>query len=227
MQTDAAVDAVDVADTAAPDAARDCSAEVAAIAKLTTGRQCTAVVRLDYTTLAPLGWQMSCGSPRMMNELDARDALGPWIAPRTSLAQYKLVSTPPDEPWVFFYPPSDFGGIGAVSTDTGNVVFAGGIVWSGLGEIAFPSAWRPATELAASCPFLPPGPPVSGFLGSPEMKDNRIAAARAVFTTALPAGLSRGRGVASTYVIGYPRGVGSFSPEFGEWIVVLESPLLY
>lgn len=187
------------------------------------GRDCTAIVRLSYTTVTPLAWQVSCGMGSGTTERGARELLAPHVAPSTTLDQYKLVSKPPLEPFVFFHAPGDSGGIGVVSSRTGELAFAGGIVWAGRGEIAMPTNFRPAHELGTHC-----GPPATvvtaeGFVPGDEMKDERVRALVAVMRTALPWTLRAMGWAASYYVVGYPRTVGLFAPDAAEWIVVIDA----
>jgi hypothetical protein len=182
-------------------------------------------VRLSYTTLRPLVWHMSCGTPEAITEDTARMLLAPHIPPiMSSIEQYRVVASPPD-PWVFFASPGDFGGVGVVSR-LGRVVFAGGIVWSGAGDITFPSSgYRNAAELGSGC-ALSDRPSAGRFIPSPEMTDAADAALDVVWSTALPRALTRVHGITGSFALGYPRTVGSLNPETAEWIVMLESHIL-
>lgn len=220
---DAAVDGH--ADVAPLDGASTCSTAADAIARLAGGPFCTTVVRLDYQTKKPLGWNIRCGVASSPTEAEARKALAPYAPPYVSAGSYAVRPTADPFPFAFHVPPSDFGALGLVSRRTGVVAFAGGVVWAGRGEIAFPTEWRPASELATGCPARPM-PLTDRFLPSGELADGSAAALDATWSTALPLGLSRGHGVVGAFVLGYPRTVGAFDPGSAEWIVVIESTAL-
>lgn len=207
-----------------PDAPADCSVAAEAIARL-AGPFCTTVLRLDYRTRAPLGWNLQCGAPSSPTEAEARKALAPYAPPYTTPDSYALRPTVAPFPFVFHVPPSDFGAVGLVSRRTGVVAFAGGVVWSGRGEIAFPTAWRPATELAGSC-VGPALPPTDRFLPSGELVDDSKAALDAAWSTALPLGLAKVHRLVGAFVLGYPRTVGGLNPAAAEWVIVIESSVL-
>jgi hypothetical protein len=121
---------------------------------------------------------------------------------------------------VLFAEPSDFGGLGIVSSHTGALVFAGAVEWMGAGNISYPTTWRSATELGSGCAPLPM-PPLRGWRWS-EMKDNRAEALEVVWSTALPRTVTKSE-VALVYVVGYARTVGFLNPNSAEWLVVIES----
>lgn len=227
---DAGADAItdtasDVASEGAPDVSSQCSTAAEAIARLAVGPLCTSVLRLDYQTLKPIGWNVQCGSGPAPTEAEARKMLAPYTPPYVTSESFTVQPTAPPFPFVFYASPGDFGAIGLVSRRTGVVAFAGGIVWAGRGEIAYPSSWRPASELAGGC--APPTlPPTDRFLPSGELKDATKAALDAAWSTALPLGLSKVNGFGGAFVLGYPRSVGGLDPSSAEWIVVIESALL-
>lgn len=225
--TDAAIGdaSSDTPGEALSDTSSQCATAAEAIARLAVGPFCTSVLRLDYQTLKPLGWNILCGSGPAPTEVEARKSLAPYAPPPFVTAEsYAVQPTTPPFPFVFYASAGDFGAVGLVSRRTGFVAFAGGIVWSGRGEIAFPSSWRPASELASGCSG-PTRPATDSFILT-GAKDTPAAALDAAWSTALPLGLSRVNGLGGAFVLGYPRSVGMFDPSSAEWIVVIESALL-
>jgi hypothetical protein len=182
------------------------------------------VVRLDYTTKAILGYRILCGSYAQTTEDEAR-------ATAQADTGYGAVGTflsgpAPEDEFVFYESPGDFGGVGAVSARSGISVFGGSIVWDGQGDITYPAAWQPAAELGAGC--MPPAspPPSRGFdlsTGGILPQAEVDAATLAVWDTALPEGLWELGYVFDAVVLLYPRSVGEFNPTTAEWIVLVNS----
>lgn len=214
----------DVSTDSGPIEPRDCTTAARQIAVLAAGPRCTSVVRVDYTSNALLGWQLRCGPAMSPTEADARKALAPYLPPYVDLDSYRLEPTPPPAPMVLFASPGDFGGVGLVSSRTGLPAFAGGIVWMGRGEIAWPTAWRDRSELSAGCTSPPPAT-WSQYVASGEMTSPAKAALDAVWATALPIGLRMSGAIDGAFVLGYPRTVGMLDPAAAEWIVTIESKL--
>ena len=130
---------------------------------------------------------------------------------------------------MFYESPLDFGGVGVVNARNGLSVFGGSIIWAGIGEITYPSAWRPAADIGPDCipvvNALPPtarGIDLSAGQGSLEQSQVEAAVNRA-WTTALPDGLLRGHYVFDAMVLLYARRLGAFDPAAAEWIVLINS----
>jgi hypothetical protein len=198
-----------------------------AIGDETTGVvTCTTVVRLDYQSLDILGFQLSCGKYTQVDEQTARQSAEADTG--YGLAGQALAGTNPQDEYVFWEAPGDFGGASAVNARNGLSVFGGSIVWGGSGEITYPGDWRPASELGPDCipvtNALPP--PARGFdladgteLDAAEIDD----ALSQAWVTALPDGLMQGGYVFDAVVVLYPRSVGAMDPSTAEWIVMVNS----
>jgi hypothetical protein len=206
-----------------------CDAAAEGIAQAATGAgSCTSVVRLDYASLAVLGFQLACGPYAKPAEADARAA----AQKDTGFGQTGTAAagdTPSDD-FVFVVAASDFGGSAAVSAHTGLSVFGGSTVWAGKGDITYPKAWRPAADLGLGCGQTGiPMPPARGFdlaSGAPLPSAQVNAALAKVWETALPAGLAKVAYLIDAMVLLYPRSVGAFDPTTAEWIVLIGSEFL-
>jgi len=202
-----------------------CAAQVEAIAQQAAGTvTCTSVVRLDYASRAILGYRIQCGPYAQSTEAEARAAAQAQTG--YGAAGQSLAGAMPQDDFVFYEPPGDFGGVAAVSARNGLPVFGGGIVWSGTGEITWPAAWDPAAGLGADCATSTTPPAARGF----DLRDASAlpaadvdAALAVVWQTALPEGLWRGGYVFDAVVLLYPRSVGAFDPSTAEWVVLVNS----
>jgi len=191
---------------------------------------CTAVVRLDYTSLAVLGHTFVCGPYGGVTEAMARaradaDATFP-EAQGAGHGQLLLDGGTAGAEWIFYQSPSDFGGASAVSARSGLTVFAGSIVWAGTGNLMVPDRWN-TTALGRGC--APVTVPIRGFdlrSGAPLATDQSNAAARVVLESALPPAMTKFGGVFDAIVLLYPRTVGSFDPKRAEYIVLLNGGAL-
>ncbi len=204
----------------------DCDAAASAIAGRTlTGGACTSVVRLDYATLAPEGYQILCGAYAKLVEADARAT----AQHDTGFGQGGVLLGGPDptDAWLFYESPGDFGGVGVVSVVTGLSVFGAGIVWMGKGDVTWPKTWDPPGELGSQCadPLLLP-PPARGWdlaQGAPLPDDEVARAVNAVWSTALPAGLAKTSYFFDAVVLMYPPTVGGVDPSVAEYVVLVDS----
>ena len=190
------------------------------------GSECTAVIRLDYRSLAPVGYQIVCGPGITIAESDARAAANrdTGFGGSADVAPARNPPSPSDE-YVFFQTPSDFGGVAAVSARNGMTVFGGSIVWAGRGDINYPKDWKPAEELASGCPRAEGIPAFRGWPVGAEATDTGVAAAiHAVEQTALPAAMWRSGQVLDAVVLAYARAAGTVDPSdaaSAEWIVLV------
>lgn len=204
----------------------DCAAATAALAGemyATPGRSCTATVRLHYQTRAVLGFALLCGGYQAVDEATAR------VTAQTDTGYGQggtLLSGPaPEDAWVFYEAPGDFGGASAVSSHTGLTVFGGSIVWDGAGDLVYPDAWRPGSELGGGC--TPHGATASSRGFDLEQGGAALAtsdmdwAINMIWQTALPAAFWQGGYVFDAVVLLYPRTTGAFDPAAAEWIVLL------
>lgn len=184
---------------------------------------CTAVVRLDYQSRTILGYQLVCGRYRGVTTADA-EATAAMDTGFGATGIMVLSPDPPEDEFVFYQPPGDFGGVAAVSADTGLSVFGGGIVWNGAGDITYPNVWHPAGELGKACDGAGGIPSGRGYdlvrgltLGSADIE----AALDVVRQTAVPAAMWEAGYVFDAVVLAYPRTVGAFDPATAEWIVLV------
>ncbi|MBI2898246.1 MAG: hypothetical protein HYY06_32145 [Deltaproteobacteria bacterium] len=184
---------------------------------------CTAVVRLDHDSLGILGYQLVCGPYGGMTEDEAR-AIAQADTGYGAGGQM-LNPADPEDAWVFYEPPGDFGGAAAVSADTGLSVFGGSIIWMGTGEITYPEAWADADELGEGCadPDEDLGP-IRGYdlVGGGDLaQEDAQAASEVVRATVVPGAMWQTGYVFATVVLRYPRSVGAFDPSTAEWIVLV------
>jgi hypothetical protein len=185
---------------------------------------CTAVVRLDYTTLDILSYAFVCGKYSATDEASARSS-----ATATAAFPYSggagtgnlLSGPPPTDQWVFYTPPIDFGGVAAVSDLTGLTTFAATIIWSGRGEILFPKSFSTA-DLGRGCEVPPPSSVRGISLASDETQSRFQEAASIVRSTALPAAFTGWGGTFDAVALVYPRTVGGFEATSAEYIVLLD-----
>lgn len=217
------LDAPATVDASPPPACADATAALAAELYAALGA-CSVVVRLDYQTLEGLGFQMMCGSYASVDESEARAT----AQADTGYGQAGVMLNPknPEDAFVFYESPGDFGGASVVSTDTGLTVFGGSIVWDGAGDITFPSGWRPPEQLGFGC--APSGgiPTSRGYdlISGSALESAAVAAAvDVVAQTALPEAMWSGGYVFDAVVLAYPRSVGVFDPNTAEWIVIVNS----
>jgi hypothetical protein len=204
----------------------DCATATTALADeiyAELGRSCTATVRLHYTTRMVLGFAITCGAYAAVNEATARATAEADTGYGDPAA---LLGGPvPEDAWVFYQAPGDLGGASAVSSHTGLTVFGGSIVWDGAGDLVYPTAWRPGSELGSGC--TPTNPPslARGFdlaLEGAVLASADVDAALGVIArTALPAAFWQGGYLFDAVVLLYPRTVGAFDPVTAEWIVIL------
>jgi hypothetical protein len=186
---------------------------------------CTAVVRLDYTSLAVLGHAFVCGPYTAGNEAKARaqadaDATFP-EAEAAGHGDVLMAGDTEGAEWLFYQSPGDFGGAAAVSARSGLTVFAGSIVWSGTGTLLVPAQWS-SSELGRGCSS--PMFPIRAFdlrSGSAFTSGDWSAAARVVFESALPSALVKLGGVFDSVLLLYPRTVGEFDPKKAEYVMLI------
>ncbi len=222
----AVIDAAVGPDSAPPaDASNACvaSADMLAQDLYQGGDGCAVIVRLDYGTRAILGYQIQCGPYRGVDEAQARAT----AQADTGYGQGGTMLNPPnpEDAYVFYEAPGDFGGAAAVSAGTGLTVFGGGIVWAGAGEITFPTSWRPGADLAENCPPSGGIPRRTGYdlrSGMTLAPGEVDSAVDVVAQTAVPEAMWRGGYVFDAVVLLYPRTIGAFEPATAEWIVIVD-----
>lgn len=193
---------------------------------------CTAVVRLDYSSLQIVDHAFVCGAYAPTTESSARAAANQVTFPnvRSPAGNGRLWSGPePADEWVFYEMPGDWGGMAVVSARSGLLVFAGTVDWGGAGLPLPPSAWdtisRPLTwdtsDLGGGCP-RPDGLPVRDLsLGYGPTIEHLSDAADVALATALPSAFARWGSLFDVMVLLYPRSLGPIDVRTTEYIVFL------
>ena len=204
------------------------AAEIAALAAElyeAPGRACTVVVRLDYLTPVPLGYQIFCGPRATLTEAEARRR----AMTDTGFTRLPDTLNPPDpeDEWIFAFPAVDFGAEAAVSADTGLTVFGATTVWAGSGDLEYPAAWRDPAELGSGCSPAGGIPANRSYDFSgwyPPLPSEIQAVLDVVLQTAVPAAFWSHGAVFDAVVLRYPRTVGGPDPFWAptsEWIVLV------
>jgi hypothetical protein len=218
---DAPTDDGPVAD-APPPAACEAAAQALSEELYRMPQGCSVVVRLDYQTRSLLAYQVVCGPYRSTDEATARAT----AQADTGYGETGAMLNPanPEDAYVFYLSPGDFGGAAAVSARTGLSLFGGSIIWGGNGEITYPSSWRPAAELGEMCP-------PSGGINAARGYDLNLGAeldrtsvddiVAIVAQTAIPDAFWRGGYVFDAVVLLYPRSVGVLDPTTAEWVALV------
>lgn len=185
---------------------------------------CTAIVRLDYQSLEIKGYRLFCTEYGFTDEATARTT----AQNDTGFGEsgQLLSGTTPEDEWVFFEPPGDFGGVGVVSARSGISVFGASIVWDGLGSITYPDSFSPVSEIGPGCNSASTQKQARGFSlenGNPLTEEEITPVLDKVWSTALPDGLWKNSYLFDEMVLLYPPTVGGLNPEIAEWVVLLNS----
>lgn len=187
----------------------------------------TAVLRLDHQTLALKGFQLVHGKYTKVTEAQARAT----AQKDTGFgAKDKLVSpAKPDDLFLFYRSPGDFGGVAAVNAKIGKTVFGGGIVWMGHGKISVPKNWRPVSELGVGCKSPNKSLPHSSLTRGYDLRGGGKALPAAdvakvlavVENTAVPVAIKYGGYIFTAVVLLYPPSVGAFNPKVAEYVALI------
>ncbi len=110
---------------------------------------CSVVVRISATTMRPTGFQAFCGAAT--GATDAQAAALAEAAMIPSATPQRVEAATPADAFLFYAPPSDLGGIVAVSARLGVTVFAAPVVWGNPEQTFVPAQWRDGSELAYGC----------------------------------------------------------------------------
>lgn len=188
------------------------------------GGMCTSVVRLDYQTREIKSAFMACAPAVAVTPVRARER----AEKDTGFgAEAQMISglAPADE-YVFWEPPTDRGGVSAVSARSGLTVFGGSIVMNEKGGVVYPASFVHPATLGLGCGSSAPLPPARGLdVGTIEdlSQADVEAALGAVWSTALPDALAIGSTLLDAMVLLYPPQVGLADPSAMEWVVLLNS----
>jgi hypothetical protein len=114
------------------------------------GPVCHVAIRLDYLTLGLRGWSMASGPAE---SVDAEAASGIAddafeMSGQTYLSSGTQVSGPEAGLFTALRPAGDFGAFALIGEQSGAVIAAGGVVWSGHGDYWLPESWNPAADIA-------------------------------------------------------------------------------
>ncbi len=213
----------DAAIDTAVDALSGCATEITALQSelYESTWTCSVVVRLDHNTLTMLGHQVFCATYTSVDETGARAT----AATDTGYGGGSMLNpASPEDTFVFYESPGDFGGASAVNARNGRSVFGGSIIWSGTGEIVHPTEWRSPGELGSGCPIVGADISSRGYdlvSGAALPTDDVDAAVAVVRDTAVPGAFWGGGYLFDAVVLRYPRSVGVFNPDTAEWIVIV------
>ena len=205
--------------------------------------ECSGVLRLDYQSLAPLGYSIACADKLStdVTEAQAQDIGRAATGYPQSGQTVSLVSNPQssaggvgDELYVFVQEASDFGGSSVVNVRNGLPLFGGKTVWAGRGDITYPTVWNSVADLGSRCSasrLSGTFSPVHAYSlsGGGTLTGTYATGAQAAMTaaldTALPGALLQGTAayLKSAVVLYYPRSVGAGDPSTTEWIVVMNA----
>jgi hypothetical protein len=195
-----------------------CSSIAADLAtEMGTAEVCTAMVRLDFSTLEVLGHAFVCGPYAPPSESQARStARASYSTSDRDLPNALMSGAAPLDAWVFQGTSGDNGTDSAVSALSGRLLFSGQLGYDGSfsdaepelgafrGYLHVPGAWTNG-PLGAGCTGTS-GPPIRGIdlrVGS-SVAAKIDDAAHAVLSTALPAAFARTGKLASSLVVAYP-----------------------
>ncbi len=185
---------------------------------------CYVVLRLDGPTLGVKGWAAT-GAP--LTPTDSEQARARAAAAFSMNSEYVTEPselTGPDAGLYYAYAsPSDFGAFALVGADTGLVVTAGDIVWSGSGNLWLPTAWNPAADVSCGNTTFDPETVHLGDTGC-DQEGTTLPSAQDALNVALQTNLAANvasRGAFSAYSYLYTPSVGACSPQLTEYLVVL------
>jgi len=180
---------------------------------------CHVLVRLDAGTLGVRGYAVVGGDEHPIEASEALVAAQEILAQQDEgLAQSAEISGPEAGIYTAYAEPSDFGGFALVSAESGLVLTAGGIVWSGTGRYWTPDAWQPGSHLACGPDAAEPDDSyvVEGACGL----DSPSVALDVVLRSNLAARLAE-QGPFSAYGYLYTPTQGACDPSVAEYLVVL------
>ncbi|MBN1609525.1 MAG: hypothetical protein JW940_23035 [Polyangiaceae bacterium] len=184
---------------------------------------CHVLVRLDYLTLGLRGWAAIGGDSSPVDSEAATTEAQAVFDENSEYLSSPTASGPSAGLFTVIAQPSDFGAFALVGEQSGLVVSAGGVVWSGTGHYWVPSQWNDpagiacaaeATEAAET--YLDPGECAS----EGTTPATAAQALNVVLRSNLAAHLAE-QGPFSAFAFLYTPTVGACSPEIAEYLVVL------
>lgn len=191
-----------------------------------TDAVCHAAIRLDYLTLGLRGYA-SVGGPLSPVDGTAAMAAAQAVFDASGQSQYGQPDVVPAQAGVFriSVSPMDFGAFALVGANSGLVITAGGVVWSGRGSYWAPAEWKPPEALQCGSAraepqtiFVDAGdcPSYIGPVTAPPPSDALDVALRTNLAQHYAA-----QGSFSAFVYLYTPTVGACDPGVAEYIVVL------
>jgi hypothetical protein len=198
-------------------------------------KSATVIITLDFQTLglkaAYLVWQGSCDTGSAATDEQLGRTFGDFFSARGYDWARRLLEadTSQGNVWgfeisrvgdfvVLLNTPSDYGGVAVCDRCSGAVLFAGSIIWNGLGRQLYPAEPIPSYALQRA-----PGeaaPPeridLAGYGGDEE---GGLAAWDSVLDLNLVKELASAPYNVLVYL--YPRTVGTFDPLTADWVILL------
>jgi len=193
---------------------------------------CHTIIRLDYLTLAPRGYAVVGGPLKATSADEARVAAKTVFSKDRYISDQFSTSEPKAGLYYNYASPGDFGGFALVSADSGVVVVAGGIVWSGRGSYWSPTTWGAASNVtcgespavASEIHLNKSDCPLEDEEGKTVMLPTALQALQLGLRTNLAAAVAE-KGPFKAYLYAYTPSVGVCNPRVAEYLVVL-SPVV-
>jgi len=185
---------------------------------------CHVLVRLDYLTLGLRGWAVTGGAASPVAGDAATDAARAVFSEHGDYPDITL-SGPEAGLFTANVSPLDFGAFALVGEESGQVVAAGSIVWSGTGQYWVPAQWSDPGDLACGpsavepeATYLDPGRCDSN---EEEPASTTVEGALDVVLRSNLAAHVASQGPFSAHAYLYTPSVGACSPQNAEYLVVL------
>jgi hypothetical protein len=184
---------------------------------------CHVMVRLDYLTLGLRGWAAVGGDVSPIDSEAATTEAQAVFDENSEYVSSDSVSGPEAGLFTVVAEPSDFGAFALLGAQSGLVVSAGGVVWSGTGHYWVPSQWNDPSEITCAADAVEAP---ETYLDSRECASEDATPAAAaeaqevVLRSNLAAHLAK-QGPFSAYTFLYTPTVGACSPDVAEYLVVL------
>lgn len=187
---------------------------------------CYFTLRMAAPTLGILGYSVAEGDVSPVDaeqaEVIATEALSGFEEAQYS--EFDTVVGPEAGLFTVSAEPLDFGGFALVGAESGTVVAAGGIVWSGSGSYWLPSEWEPSSVI--ECGSVPASPAATYLSPAESISGEEVTGlptASEALGVALRSNLAARAATFSefdAFVYLYTPGVGSLSLDIVEYVVV-------
>jgi hypothetical protein len=181
---------------------------------------CHAALRLDYLTLGSRGYALRSGPLNSVDAAGAETAARSVFDANGQRLDNGVRMSGAAGVYLAFVEPLDFGAFALVGAQSGLVIAAGGVVWSGTGRYWLPLDWKPAADIAyGGEPAVVEG----GYADVDRCEAPSPSRANDAMDLALRTNLAQAfaaRGSFSAYVFLYTPRVGVCDPSVAEYIVV-------